>query len=62
MSENLPPEEKEVGLCCSRCGCRHFWVLRTEPVRRNRIRRRRECRHCGRRVTTYEKLPTTPAD
>lgn len=47
--------DEEVGLCCRNCGCRHFFVLYTKSVRGGRILRRRECRHCGKRVTTYEK-------
>lgn len=43
------------GLVCTKCGCRHFHVLYTRPVVNGRILRRRECRHCGYRVTTYEK-------
>ena len=42
------------GLCCRRCGCRHFYVIYTKRTTRNRILRRRECRHCGQRITTYE--------
>lgn len=45
---------RPIGLICPRCGCRHFWVTNTEPLRDGRIRRRRECRHCGRRIVTYE--------
>lgn len=50
------------GLECSHCGCRHFRVLYTPAYwtgRRRawggRIFRRRECRHCGWRMTTYER-------
>ena len=43
------------GLECPRCGCRHFRVLHTRRASGGRILRRRECRHCGRRMTTYEK-------
>jgi len=43
------------GLECPRCGCHHFRVLYTRRAWGGRILRRRECRHCGRRVTTYEK-------
>jgi len=43
------------GLECPRCGCRHFHVLYTRAAMGGRILRRRECRHCGRRLTTYEK-------
>lgn len=44
------------GIMCPRCGCRHFEVLETRKVFGARIRRRRECRHCGRRIVTHEKL------
>jgi hypothetical protein len=43
------------GLECSNCGCRHFWT----KDKRNEdgyIRRRRECRNCGKRVTTTERI------
>lgn len=42
-------------MSCPRCGCKHFEVVSTRH-RRNSIVRRRECRHCGRRVTTVEKI------
>lgn len=42
------------GLQCPRCGCGHFRVLYTRPAWGGRLLRRRECRHCGRRMTTYE--------
>jgi transcriptional regulator NrdR family protein len=44
------------GLVCRNCGCRHFFVIYTR-ARPGRIMRRRECRHCGRRITTTEKEP-----
>jgi len=47
-----PPDA--AGLACRRCGCRHWHVLYTRPSIGGRILRRRECRYCGRRVTTYE--------
>ena len=46
-----------VGIQCRSCGCRHFEVVETSPAYGGRIRRRRECRNCGQRLTTYE----TPA-
>jgi hypothetical protein len=46
------------GLECPRCGCQHFHVLYTRAAIGGRILRRRECRHCGRRVTTYEAAST----
>ena len=42
------------GIECPKCGCRHFYTTHTEPLRDGRIRRRKECRHCGRRIVTYE--------
>ena len=54
-----PHQEESVedgnGIRCAVCGCRHFEVIETRPVFGNRIRRRRECRHCGRRITTMER-------
>lgn len=43
------------GLRCPRCGCQHFRVIYTRSAWGGRILRRRECRHCGRRMTTHEK-------
>lgn len=58
MVDARPNEQKadELGIECPECGCRHFSVLRTRPASKNRLMRRRECRHCGRRITTYEKI------
>ena len=47
------------GLECPRCGCAHFRVLYTRRALGGRLLRRRECRHCGRRITTYEHTSTT---
>ena len=43
------------GLECRYCGCRHFWVVYTRRGWGGRLIRRRECRHCGERMTTWEK-------
>jgi len=42
------------GIRCPQCGCCHFYTTHTEPLRDGRIRRRKQCRHCGRRIVTYE--------
>jgi transcriptional regulator NrdR family protein len=42
------------GICCPRCGCRHFYTTHTEPLRDGRVRRRKVCRHCGRKMLTFE--------
>lgn len=47
--------EEQRGLVCPGCGCAHFRVLYTRAAWGGRIIRRRECRHCGRRITTYER-------
>jgi len=44
-----------VGLECPRCGCRHFYTLQTRQ-RSDMVLRRKECRHCGARVTTREAM------
>lgn len=51
-----PPDGKPKGLACPACGCRHFEVLYTRATPMGTIRRRRQCRHCGRRVTTTETI------
>ena len=42
------------GLECRRCGCRHFYVIYTRP-RDGCIVRLKECRNCGKRMTTWER-------
>ena len=46
-------EPDQRGIQCRRCGCRHFFVVYTRP-RVGKILRRKECRHCGTRMTTWE--------
>lgn len=46
---------------CIYCGCAESKVIDSRPSEDgNAIRRRRECEHCGRRFTTYEKVDTVP--
>lgn len=49
-------DEPEYGLRCPACGCGHWRVIYTRPRLGGRLVRRRECRHCGKKVTTTEKL------
>jgi transcriptional regulator NrdR family protein len=51
-----PEKSDDRGIECPQCGCRHFLVIDTRPMWGGRVRRRRECRHCGRRVTTVERV------
>lgn len=56
QAENVLEEtEKLYGLECPRCNCKHVPVIRTTDSFHCR-RRRRECRHCGYRFTTTERL------
>jgi transcriptional regulator NrdR family protein len=53
------PTSSERGIVCPRCGCRHFKTTHTEPLRDGRIRRRKVCRHCGRKIITFEATPAS---
>jgi transcriptional regulator NrdR family protein len=48
--------EEQRGLVCPKCSGQHFFVVYTRRVLGRKIMRCRECRHCGRRVITYEHL------
>ena len=48
------PQATPLGLTCGGCGCQHFQVLYTRQVRSGKIMRRRACRNCGKRITTFE--------
>lgn len=46
---------------CQYCGYLDSRVIDSRPTEEgSSIRRRRECLHCGRRFTTYEKIETSP--
>lgn len=51
-----PDPEEQRGLVCPKCGCGQFFVVYTRPARDSKIVRSRECRHCGRRMITYERV------
>jgi len=53
-ADNSQPTPKR-GLECPACGCKHLEVIYVRPTEGGHIRRRRECRNCGRRITTYER-------
>ena len=55
-SSSAAPNADQRGLVCRHCGCKHFRVIYTRPAWGGRILRRRECRHCGRRMTTWERI------
>jgi transcriptional regulator NrdR family protein len=58
MNDALPNREG-LGLSCPQCGCRHFKTTHTEPLRNGKIRRRKQCRHCGRKIVTFEATPAS---
>ena len=53
--KSTPPKESSRGLECRYCGCRHFRVIYTRRGWGGKLIRRRECRHCGKRMTTWER-------
>lgn len=48
--------EDQRGLVCPKCGCAHFRVIYTRRALGGKVVRNRECRHCGRRVITHERV------
>lgn len=42
------------GIRCPKCGCGHWRVIYTRSAWGGRLIRRRECRYCGKRITTTE--------
>jgi transcriptional regulator NrdR family protein len=48
--------DEQRGLRCPKCGCAHFRVLYTRQTWGGALRRRRECRYCGQRITTTERV------
>lgn len=59
MNQTRSTRDK-VGIACPQCGCRHFYTTHTEPLRDGRIRRRKVCRHCGRKLLTFESTTAGP--
>jgi transcriptional regulator NrdR family protein len=43
------------GLTCRQCGWRRFRVIYTRAALGGKVVRRRECRNCRTRVTTWER-------
>lgn len=49
-----PAAEVQVGICCRQCGCADCSVYYVRQTWGGRTMRRRQCRHCGKKFTTYE--------
>jgi transcriptional regulator NrdR family protein len=45
-----------IGLHCRHCGHRQFRVIYTRPRAGGKVVRRRACKCCGRRMTTWEQV------
>ena len=50
----LEKDGEKLGLSCRGCGCQHLKVVYLRRLPNGRGLRRRQCRHCSRRVTTRE--------
>jgi hypothetical protein len=53
MNDLAALAKEGMGLECPECSCRHFRVVRTQQGD-GVIVRQRECRHCGKRLRTFE--------
>ena len=51
-----PDEQAALGLICRGCHCADLRVVNTVPLTKNRIRRKRVCRHCGKAAYSVEKF------
>ena len=47
--------DEDRGIACKNCGCKHLSVYYTRRHVK-KIIRMRQCRHCGRRVRTVERV------
>jgi transcriptional regulator NrdR family protein len=53
------PPQSPAGIVCPGCGCADFRRCYTRQIPGG-TRRVRECRHCGRRIVTVERLTPSP--
>ena len=53
-AENDTPNRGPKPLECPRCGCKHFETITTRRHSDGHLYRRKQCRHCGRRITSIE--------
>lgn len=44
------------GIKCPDCGCRHFWKTYESRPEGGTVFRIKECRHCGKRIKTRERI------
>jgi transcriptional repressor NrdR len=55
MNRTSVEKSADRGLRCPQCGGQRLKVIYTRPKAGGRILRRRECKACGKRLTTWEK-------
>ena len=55
MENREENKDEQRGLVCRQCGGQRFRVLYTRRATGCRLIRRRECRDCGGRITTWER-------
>lgn len=51
-----PKRSNRVVFTCRDCGCKHFYTIYSRTLATGQIRRRRECRNCGRTIYTIERI------
>lgn len=56
MTNQASTPKTSIGIECPNCGCKHFYVIYTRRAASGKLVRRRECRNCGRRMTTWESV------
>lgn len=44
------------GLTCPKCGCRRMPAVYSKPKDGGKVQRQRECRDCGRKIVTIERI------
>jgi hypothetical protein len=49
-------EKGQRGIRCRKCGCGRFRVIYTRAAHGAKVIRRRECRSCKARITTWERI------
>ncbi|TWU03051.1 transcriptional regulator NrdR [Symmachiella macrocystis] len=54
--DKIATSDLQRGLQCGACGHRRLRVIYTRAAKGERLVRRRECRNCGERVTTWERV------
>lgn len=52
----LPKTGEARGLECPNCGCRHLPAVYSKPREKGRVVRQRQCRNCGRKIVTVERV------